>query len=132
MNKGTHDYVDGFTLRVWRGVPVDDPFSHGQTPNGDQELDWSAPVLVTEQVRCPVALEQAYEQPTPAAPLALVASLTAYLAYGTDVTARDRVEVTNGPYAGTYEVDGRPAHWLNPYTGARPGCVVRLGDKTGG
>ncbi|MGC5376432.1 hypothetical protein ACPXAO_23275, partial [Salmonella enterica] len=59
-------------------------------------------------------------------------ALTVYLAYGTDITNRDRLEVLDGPYRGMYEVDGTPAHWLNPYTGLQAGTAVKLGKKAGG
>lgn len=30
-----------------------------------------------------------------------------------------------------YEVDGFPARWQNPFTGARPGCVIEISRKVG-
>lgn len=128
----THDYVTGFTVRVLRGTPVDDPFGHGGD-EGDRELDWTTPARVgPDYERCPIALETAIEAPTSNAPLALSEELTVYVPYSVDVTSADRVEVLTGPYRGTYEVDGLPGWWLNPYTGDAPGCAVKLGRKTGG
>lgn len=44
-----------------------------------------------------------------------------------DVSTSDRVE-----YAGNvYEVDGLPQRWVNPFTGARPGCVIQISRQVG-
>lgn len=42
---------------------------------------------------------------------------------GTDIKSTDKVQLPNGR---TYDVDGAPAPWKNPFTGWEPGVVVRL------
>lgn len=125
------DYGYGFIVEVLRGVPVDDPYAHGGT-SSDRPVDWTAPTTVARYERRPVALESSIEVVTVEAPLTVDQVLTAYLPYSADVREFDRVKIVDGPYAGTYEVDGKPAYWLNPYNGDTPGCVVRLGKRTGG
>ena len=125
-------YAHGETLRVWRGERLDDGYSHGGEAD-DAEVVWDNPTQVgPDQPRRPLAMESSMEAPTEGAPLILVERLTAYLVYGSDVQMQDRVEVVTGPYTGIYEVEGRPGHWSNPYTGDKPGTVVRLGLRIGG
>lgn len=57
----------------------------------------------------------------------VVTQPTVYLPAGTDVTAVDRVIVN----AVTYDVDGTPAAYTNPFTGWQPGVVVKLKAVTG-
>lgn len=45
-----------------------------------------------------------------------------YLPPGTDVSWIDAVQVRGA----TYQVDGVPDEWVNPFTGWNPGVVVRL------
>lgn len=45
-----------------------------------------------------------------------------YLPAGTSIAAVDAVEVRGL----TYEVDGSPNDWVNPFTGWNPGVEVRL------
>lgn len=50
-----------------------------------------------------------------------------YLPPGTDVTAVDQATVRGV----TYDVDGTPADWRNPFTGRHAGIVVNLLAVTG-
>jgi hypothetical protein len=50
-----------------------------------------------------------------------------YLPAGTVVGAVDAVQVDGQ----TYEVDGSPNDWVNPFTGWNPGIEVRLKRVTG-
>jgi hypothetical protein len=126
-------YIAGFAVRVLRGTAEADPYAHGGSGAGDSELNWDSPTQVGPvQQPVPVAPENVAEAPTPGAPLLLEERLTAYLAYGTDISARDRLEILDGPYAGVYEVDGLPAHYLNPFTAWQAGCAVHLGKRLGG
>lgn len=52
----------------------------------------------------------------------VIVGLTAYLPYGTDVDAADAIEI-NGR---TYQVDGMPGSWSNPFTGTQAGVEVAL------
>lgn len=49
-------------------------------------------------------------------------AMTLYLPAGTDLQADDQVEIDGQ----TYDVDGPPANWSNPYSGKRPGLEVVL------
>ncbi|WP_305780011.1 hypothetical protein [Nocardia nova] len=42
---------------------------------------------------------------------------------GADIRSTDKVQLPNGR---TYNVDGDPAPWKNPFTGWEPGVVARL------
>jgi hypothetical protein len=61
-----------------------------------------------------------------------VADMVAYLPYGSDVRAQDRVLLGSYPLPGggagrdVYEVNGRPVDWGSPFTGRRAGTVVAL------
>lgn len=54
-----------------------------------------------------------------------------YLPYVVVIDSYARVIVQSGPNAGTYEVDGKPAWWKNPYSGETPGCHVPLKKVSG-
>lgn len=114
------------TVEVLSPTMVSSPYSSELTP------DWTTPT--TRAVPEPVLVYAgtATETPTPSAPYMAVDILTAILPYGDPVKRTDRVKVLTGPYAGTYEVDGRPAHWRTPWGGWEAGCEVRLKEVTGG
>lgn len=57
----------------------------------------------------------------------IVTQPRAFLPAGTDVTAIDAVEVGGI----SYEVDGDPNVWANPFTGAQPGIQLALRRVTG-
>jgi hypothetical protein len=59
--------------------------------------------------------------------LAVVTEPTLYLPANADLHAADRV-VLRGR---TFEVDGVPAVWVNPYDGATKGVVAPLREVTG-
>lgn len=56
----------------------------------------------------------------------VISSLTLYAPAGADLLATDQVEITSGPVAGLYELDGEPFEWTSPYTGWTPGLEVSL------
>lgn len=58
---------------------------------------------------------------------------TVYAPYDADVAARDEIVVPAGQPidAGTYQVDGSPGRYRNPFTGEEAGCVIRLTRATG-
>lgn len=51
----------------------------------------------------------------------LIAGKTVFAPYGSPIERGDRL-VIGGI---TYDVDGEPGDWMNPFTGARPGMVVQ-------
>lgn len=70
---------------------------------------------------CAVAPREQLEGPVPSWP-PLTSGRTVYAPPGTDVSAKDRMIIA----AVTYEVDGDPAVWDNPFTGTRFGVVIQL------
>lgn len=93
--------------------------------------DWTTPTARTVY-NVPVYAGTASETPAPSAPQQAVDILTAILPYGDPVKKTDRLKVRTGPHAGTYGIDGRPAHWRTPWTGWEAGCEVRLKEVSGG
>lgn len=125
-------YVAGATVDVLRAPGrVTDPFSHGGGAEADV-LDWSLGSVIGTYLNVPIAPEGSLELSTPTTPLLVESKVTLYMPYNADVSRHDRVVVKDHPLAGTYEVDGNPAPWQNPFTGATPGRVVRLGERIGG
>lgn len=60
-----------------------------------------------------------------------VEALTLFAPAGTEINADDRAVIGAGPYAGTWRVDGEPAHWESPFNGRRPGVSAVLRRATG-
>ena len=115
------DYVE-----VLSAVMVSSPYSSEPTP------DWTAPSARGIPVPVLVYAAAANDTPTPSAPAMVLDTLVAILPYGDPITRDDRLKVLTGPYAGTYEIDGRPAHWRTPWSGWEAGCEVHLKEVTGG
>lgn len=57
----------------------------------------------------------------------VIIGLTMYGPYSMDVKPYDRL-VRNGV---TWEIEGEPGRWKNPYTGLKAGCEVSLKRVTG-
>ena len=51
--------------------------------------------------------------------------------YGADIAHADRIIISDPPHAGTYEIEGVPAAWSNPYTGREAGMSVALRSAEG-
>lgn len=58
---------------------------------------------------------------------AVITQPTVYAPAGSDVLPADRMVVRGV----TYEVDGRPASWVSPFSGWAPGMTVVLRDVEG-
>lgn len=112
----------GFEVQIIGPTLIPDRFNDEETI-----ADWTQPIVVTD-----------FEEPVPVSPVQLVDSpmldqpdrlsdrLQALLPYGTVVDPTHRVKVLTGPYTGTYTIDGKVGHWLNPFTGWPAGSVVIL------
>lgn len=121
-------YPYGATVRVLRGTLVTDRFD-----SESQTISWTTPTQVgPDYPRTPVAPTQLSDSPLHDQPDRQDETLTVMLPYGVAVKSSDRVQIADGPYVGTYAVDGRPSHWLNPFTGWKPGAEIRLKDITSG
>lgn len=55
-----------------------------------------------------------------------VEGVALYGPYELDIRNGDQVVIDDGPYAGTWRVDGEPAHWRNPFTGWEAGTVAPI------
>lgn len=54
---------------------------------------------------------------------AVISDVVLYCPPGADIRSIDRVKLPDGD---RYRVIGKPAPWRSPYTGRRPGVVVKL------
>jgi hypothetical protein len=57
----------------------------------------------------------------------VISQPSVYLPAGTDLSAVDALLIRGD----TFEVDGRPSDWVNPFTGWHPGVHVKLRRVTG-
>lgn len=92
---------------------------------GSQERDWGSIVSNESYDGCLFAPQTSVEDRDGRD--AVVADATIYMPTGTDVTAHDRVQI-NGV---TYDVDGQPSVWSDPFGGGLDGIEVRLKLVTG-
>lgn len=62
----------------------------------------------------------------------VIEALTAYAAYEVDIRHDDVIEILDGPYTGTWQVNGTPGSWKNtPFTGWEAGIEFALTRKEG-
>lgn len=108
------------SVTVLRATKVTDPFSGEETHES-----WATPVT-TEVDGCIVEPLQSTE-PVEAGRAAVNIGYKVHMPYGTDVTERDRVVL----YGDTYNVDGRPFAWKNPFTGREAMVEVQLTTVVG-
>lgn len=113
----------GATVEIIRAVLVPDRFN----PDEGAE-DWTTPATAGTYPRTPIAPSTMLDDPKLDQPHNEADRMSVFLPYGIDVKHTDRVRILDGPYAGTYQIDGRPSHWLNPFTGWAPGCVITIMD----
>lgn len=99
--------------------------------SGEDEPSWSVPPVETPYAGLIWWPEMSSESPTPDRPLYVMTALVVSFPFGSPVAPGDRVRLLTGPYAGLWEVDGRPAHWASPYEDWTPGASVRLVEVTG-
>ena len=108
------------TVTVLKATKVTDPFSGEET-----QESWVNPIA-TEVPGCIVEPLQSTE-PVEAGRAAVHIGYKVHMPYGTDVTERDRVVL----YGQTWNVDGRPFAWKNPFTGREAGTEVQLTQVVG-
>lgn len=108
-------FAHGETVTRQRGAATTDPYSDEAT-----SIDWSTPDEL-EIPGCGFNPGQSSE-PVQDARNAVITKPEVYAPPGSDVLAGDRLVVRGK----TYEVDGDPADWRNPFTGWAPGLVIPL------
>lgn len=110
----------GETVTRQRAQAVADRFSGEATA-----LDWSSPdeLAIAGCAFDPGSSSEPLEQ----ARGAVVTQPTVYAPRGADVLAADRIVVRGR----TWQVDGDPADYRNPFTGWAPGLVIKLKAVTG-
>lgn len=103
----------GVTVTRLRAAKVDDGY------NGVR-LDWSHPdrLDIPGCAMAPRVEDERRQQGRQG----VLEAWTAYLPYGSDVTFEDRLLTPHG----TFEVEGAPNPWRNPYTGRQAGMTVYL------
>ena len=90
-------------------------------PYGDEAREWgSADRVAVYGVAMAPTVEPEFHQ---AGRDGVEVGWTLYCAYGSDVTAYDRIE---HPVYGLFEVDGDPGRWKSPFSGLEAGMTVRL------
>ena len=109
-------FAHGETVTRLRGMATIDAY-------GDEATDWNAPQSL---VIVGVAFDPGgSDEPVDAGHTQrVVTSPTLYDPTYADVEAGDRIR--RNLTGITYEVDGNPAEWRSPFTGWRPGQVVKL------
>lgn len=105
----------GETVVILRGTPVDDPY----TNEPGTALSWASPERI-EVPGCGVEVRLNVDRDGGNYSDPVFLGLRIFMPAGTDITARDRVEVRGE----VYEVDGIPFEWRNPFTGWTPGVEV--------
>lgn len=108
-------FPHGETVTRLRATLVEGPYSDEET-----EPDWEFPSALAIP-GCGFNPGDSSE-PVQTARNAVITKPEVYAPDGADVLAGDRMVVRGV----TYEVAGRPARWISPFTGWAPGLVVQL------
>lgn len=108
-------FAAGETITRLRGTAITDPYSGDATG-----VSWTTPASLTID-GCGFNPGQSAE-PLQVGRNAVTTQPEVYAPAGSDILAGDRLVVRGK----TYEVDGQPAAWKNPFTGWEPGMVVAL------
>ncbi len=110
----------GITVTRQRGTAVLDPYSGEETG-----ISWADPDEI--EVEGCAFNPGGSTEPVEVGRAAVVSKPTVYAPFGADIRAKDRLKIGDT----TYDVDGRPAPFKNPFTGWEPGLVVTLKDVEG-
>ena len=110
---------------VWPPVPDPDPFT-GRYPWDPPDLRLCGQEIVYRGVL--VGPDWEAETPTSTRPARVPGALNVFMPYGEPVWPECTVTILTGPYASDrpWQVDGTPAHWVNPLGGQGAGTVVRV------
>lgn len=107
-------FASGETIVVLR------PAAGATDDYGNPVEDWANAIRTTVE-NCGLAPRTEPESGGADAPAAII-GLTLYARPGTDIAATDRIEARGE----TWEVDGIPGEWHNPFTGTDFGVEVAL------
>lgn len=107
-------------VTVLKATMETDPFSGQETHES-----WATPAS-TVVTNCIIEPLQSNE-PVEAGRASVNIGYKIHMPYGTDVTERDRVVL----YGHTYNVDGRPFAWKNPFTGREAMIEVQVTTVVG-
>jgi hypothetical protein len=113
-------FAYGETFTRLRGTPVTDPYSGEATG-----ISWDSPNSLAIP-DCGFNPGRSTE-PVQDARNAVITQPEVYAPTGSDVLAGDRLVVRGV----TFEVDGNPGDYRNPFTGWRPGIVIALKEVAG-
>lgn len=109
----------GESCIVLRATTVTDPYSGEETPTWTNPTETEIPNCIVEP--------RITSEPLEAGRRAVISDYTIHMPYDTDVTAHDRVKL----YGRTWDIDGRPFKWRNPYTNDRAGLEVAIKKVVG-
>lgn len=113
-------FTHGETVTRLRGTPVVDRYSGEQTG-----ISWANPDAL-EIPGCGFNPGGSSE-PTQDGRNAVITRPEVYAPSDADVQSGDRLVVRGD----TFEVDGKPAAWISPFTGWAPGTVIALKEVQG-
>lgn len=102
------------TVTVQRAGTVEDPFS------GEQITDWSNPT--TWSVDDCIVEPRTTSEPLEGGRTPVITGYILHMPHGTDIHYDDRVILLGQ----SWDVDGMPFEWENPFTGWKAGVEVRL------
>lgn len=88
---------------------------------GGTFLDWSLPTDDLDIGACGLAPRVGEELGGPGR-AGVVVGFTLYAPFGADITFEDRIVCD----AGTFEIEGEPGSWANPFTGTQFGVTAAL------
>lgn len=108
-------FAYGETATRLRAFITLDPYSGEET-----EKDWSTPYELAIP-GCAFNPGQSSE-PDQVGRNAVITQPEVYAPFGSDVLAGDRIVIRGQ----TFDVDGQPASWVNPFSGWAPGLVITL------
>lgn len=112
------DYPYGEAITVLTAGEVVDPYS------GEATEDWTTP---TEATVGGVAVEpRPSSEPVQDARNAVTSGFTIYMSLEQFVESRIGAQSRVTVRGETYQVEGDPAEWRNPFTGWQPGVVVQV------
>lgn len=87
--------------------------------------DWTNPVTRLADLSAGVAPASS-DEPLQDGRSSVATALDLYFSEAFTVDRTWRARIAQGPYEGTWRVEGRPAVWESPFTGWQAGTVVRV------
>lgn len=97
----------------------------------DKYGDAASSTTATHTVEATAIAPADSTEPTERGRQGVIVTHTLYCPAGADVASGDTVTITDENFAGTYDVEGEPAVWVDPWSNAGAGVVVNLRRAAG-